>query len=91
MEQQTELCSPFKSKWLINGLLLLDEAEGAQLQQKKLHDKDTFLIQQEVSTRSFWSHLLGPPFFWLLCTKKSCKENARMPPKDDNESTLDFN
>lgn len=49
MEQQTELRSPFKSKLLINGWLMLDEAEGTQLEQK-LRDKDTFLNQQEVST-----------------------------------------
>ena len=52
MEQQTELCSPFKSKWLINGLLLLDEAEGAQLQQKNSTIKTPFWFnkkfQQEV-------------------------------------------
>lgn len=68
---------------------MLDEAEGTQLEQK-LRDKDTFLNQQEVSTWSFSSHLLGPPFFYHFVQKQLSMENARMPPKVDNVSTLDF-
>ena len=69
---------------------MLDEAEGTQLEQKNSTIKTPF--NKEFLKSYSGTHILHTfTFFWLLVQRKLIKENARMPPKDDNVSTLDFN
>lgn len=69
---------------------MLDEAEGTQLEQKNSTIKTPF--NKEFLKSYSGTHILQfIKNFWLLVQRKLIKENARMPPKDDNVSTLDFN